>query len=142
MPTANLNAAVPTGVLPQTLSTAFSESREFPMLSKVYHDGTTERSLITDGVNNPRSIRTWKLTKRLTTVDLEALKSFYDAHQGGVIPFYFYDPFTEGEAIGSTYDATGDSETGRYTVKFINPTWQQEMTIHLTNSAISFMEVA
>jgi hypothetical protein len=142
MPTQNLNSAIPIGVLPQTLSTAFTESRFYPMLSNSYHDGTPELGLITDTVNNPRSIRTWTLSKRLKSVDLEALKTFFYAHQGAVIPFFYYDPFTEGEAIGSTYDETGDSETGRYTVKFVNTSWSQSMTIGLTNASISFMEVA
>lgn len=111
------------------------------MLSNSYHDGTPEVSLITDTVNVARSIRTWTLNKRLPTADLEALKSFYDAHNGGVIPFYFYDPFTEGEVIGSTYDETGDSETGRFIVKFLGTDWSQSITIGLTNASISFMEV-
>ena len=133
---------MPVGVLPQTLSTAFTESKIFPMLTNTYHDGTPETGLITDTVNNPRSIRTWTLSKRLKSVDLEALKSFYDSHHGAVIPFYFCDPFTEGETIGSTYDDTGDSEVGRYTVKFVTTQWSQSMTIGLSNTSLSFMEVA
>lgn len=142
MPTANLQAAVPVGVLPQTLSTAFTMSEIFPMLDNSYHDGTPEVFAITDTVNTPRPIHTWTLSKRLKSVDLEALKTFFEAHQGGVIPFYFYDPFTEGEAIGSTYDPTGSNGTGRHTVKFLNTEWSQSITIGLTNSSISFMEVA
>ena len=60
----NLSAASPSGVLPQTLSLNFVETRVFPMLTVSYHDGTTERSLIVDGVNPASSIRRWTLSKR------------------------------------------------------------------------------
>lgn len=142
MPTQNLDAAVPSGVLPQTLSLAFTRERVYPMLTQQYHDGTYERNLIKDGVNNPVSISTWKLSKRLALTDITVLKSFYDGQLGPLIPFYFYDPFTEGETIGSTYDPTGDSETGRFVVKFTNPTWSHTIGLAFTDAPISFIQIA
>jgi hypothetical protein len=40
----NIQAAVPSGVMPNTLSTAFTESRKYVQLQAQYHDGTIERS--------------------------------------------------------------------------------------------------
>jgi hypothetical protein len=47
-----------------------------------------------------------------------ALKAFWDWQQGGVIPFLFYN-LAEG-----TYDPSGNSTQGRYTVVF-RSNWSQ-----------------
>jgi phage-related protein len=140
----NLQAASPVDVMPQTLSTAFTEVRAFPNLSQVYHDGTTERSLIVDGVNNPVSLRNWKLSKRLTVDQLTTLRTFYEAHFGGLIPFFWYDPFepADGMPIGSNFDPTGDSEQGRHICRFTNQQWTQTTGLARTDTAIEFQEIA
>src|SRR5579864_8607357 len=101
----NLGFAVPSGVLPKSLCTAFTETRVLPTLVKQYHDGSTERSLIQDGVNPPESVRTWKQTRKLNETDSAALLAFFEGQQGGLIPFYFYDPYEAlpGSAIGSNW---------------------------------------
>jgi hypothetical protein len=135
----------------ETLSLAFTESRIFPMLAAQYHDGTTERSLIQDGVNNPESIRSWKLSKRLSAVvrpgetvsDYEALKDFFDAHQGG-IAFYFYVPWEQspGQPVGSNYDASGTSTQGRHVCRFTTQVWTESTGIAFTDVALEMIEVA
>ena len=40
----NIQNAIPSGVMPYALCTAFSESREYAQLQAQYHDGTMERS--------------------------------------------------------------------------------------------------
>ena len=55
---------------------------------------------------------------RLNGTKAAALKSFWDGQQGGVVPFVFYN------LIEGTYDPTGNSTPGRYTVAFRN-NWQQ-----------------
>jgi hypothetical protein len=40
----NIQSAVPSGLMPFALCTAFSESRECAQLQAQYHDGTTDRS--------------------------------------------------------------------------------------------------
>jgi hypothetical protein len=142
----NLIPAVvaPGAVLPQSLSTSFVAGRIFPLLSNMYNDGTFERSLIQDGVNPPRALRTWALAKRLTTAQLTALADFWDAQDGGLYPFYFYDPFDvlAGHQIGSNFDATGDNTQGRV-ICFFHGDWAQrsELGRH-TGPNLTLVEVA
>jgi hypothetical protein len=119
-----------TNVLPQGLCTSFVEIQQFPLLVQDYHDSTIERSLVTDTVNPPRPLRTWRLAKRVTTAQLTALLTFWEVTvSGGLNPFYFYDPFAAGVTpIGSNYDATGVSTTGRVTV-FFRGDWQHALGI-------------
>lgn len=116
-------------VLPQSLCTAFVRTENYPLLLTEYHDGTRERSLITDTLNAPRSARTWKLSQRLTTAQLTTLRTFWETTvMGGWLPAYFYDPFDASGAIGSNYDATGVSVTGRATV-FFRGKWEEQTAL-------------
>lgn len=99
--------------MPYALCTAFSESREYAQLQAQYHDGTTERSQLAAS-----SRRTFKVSQRLNATKAAALKTFWDGQQGGVVPFAFYN------LIEGTYDPSGNSSTGRYTVVFRN-NWSQ-----------------
>lgn len=109
-------------VFPNYLSTAFSESQVFPMLATSYHDGSSERALITDGVNPPRPAREWQVTKRLTAAQLSTLRTFWRTTvQGGLRPFYLYP-------VRSQYDASGTSTTGRVTV-FFRGQWSESVMI-------------
>lgn len=139
----NLAAAIVVGVLPQSLSTAFAESRIFPLMAVDYHDGTNERSIIQDGVNAPVSYRSWKQSKRLTTAQLSTLRTFYEAHNGGLVAFYWYNPFepTPGQKIGSNYDATGVSTQGRYTVVFRGD-WAEHTELGRSVTGLELMKVA
>jgi len=109
----SIQNAVPSGVMPYALCTAFSESREYVQLQAQYHDGTTERSQLTQ-----TSRKAFRLAQRLTASRAAALKTFWDAQQGGVVPFLFYN-LAEG-----AYDPTGNSTQGRYTVVF-RGNWSQ-----------------
>ena len=109
----NLQNAVPSGVMPYALCTAFSESREYAQLQAQYHDGTVQRSQLAQS-----SRRTFKVSQRLNATKAAALKTFWDGQQGGVVPFVFYN------LIEGAYDPTGNSVTGRYTVVF-RSNWQQ-----------------
>lgn len=139
----NIAAATPSGVLPQTLSLAFRETRELPMLSTQYHDGTTERSIITDTVNAPTSLRTWRIQKRLPAANAIALRAFYEGQNGGQVPFYFYNPFEPamGQPFGSNYDATGVSTQGRHTCVFRMQAWVGSTGIPFTEAAIEMAEI-
>lgn len=138
----NLASAAPSGVLPKSLSTAFTETRVLPMLVQKYHDGTSERSLIQDGVNIPESIRIWKLTRKLDATTMALLVTFFEGQQGGLTPFYFYDPYevTLGQKIGSNWDATGTSVEGRHVCVFRGD-WSQVTNIGRSEASIEFMEV-
>jgi hypothetical protein len=113
------------------------------MLAVTYNDGTFERSLIVDGVNPARSIRSYHLAKRLSRADLATLKTFWEAHAGGV-PFYFYDPFDvlPGRQVGSNYDATGAATQGRVTCIFANPLWTETVGMARVDTSIELREVA
>jgi hypothetical protein len=140
-----LASVVPGTVFPQTLSLAYSESQSFPQLSNTYHDGTIQQSLIQDGVNLPRPIRVWKLTKRLTAAQIATLETFWQTSaSGGLNPFYFYSPFdqTPGQPIGSNYDPTGSSTQGRVTVVFSSPAFSSTVLIGLGNiGELSLLEI-
>ena len=107
--------------MPASLSTAFTELREYAQLQNQYHDGTIHRSQLAQ-----TSRRTFRLSKRLSAPVLSALYSFSVSQKGGLTPFAFYSPFevTSGQQIGSNYDPTGNSTQGRVTVVFRGP-WAQ-----------------
>jgi len=117
--------------MPYALCTAFSESREYAQLQAQYHDGTTERSQLAQ-----TSRKAFKLAKRLTATLAITLKAFWDGQQGGVVPFLFYN-LAEG-----TYDPTGNSTQGRYTVVF-RGNWSQTTGMLRTDvPQIDLVEVA
>jgi len=127
----NIQIAVPVGLLPFSLCTAFSEAREYSQLQAQYHDGTTERSQLAQ-----TSRRTFKLAKKLTASLAFTLKAFWDSQQGGIVPFLFYN-LAEG-----AYDATGNSTHGRYTVVF-RGAWAQTTGILRTDvPQLELIEVA
>jgi hypothetical protein len=117
--------------MPYSLSISFSESREYAQLQAQYHDGTTERGQLAQ-----TSRKAFKLAQRLTAARAIALKAFWDGQQGGVVPFLFYN-LAEG-----TYDATGNSTQGRYTVVF-RGSWSQTTGLLRTDvPQIELVEVA
>jgi len=125
----NLQSASLNGVMPASLSTAFTESREYAQLQNQYRDGTIQRSQLAQ-----TSRRTFRLSKRLDASVLSALYSFWVSQKGGLTPFAFYNPFevTAGQQIGSNYDATGNSTQGRVTVVFRGP-WAQATDLARSN---------
>jgi len=127
----NLAPAAPSGVMPYALCTAFSESREYTQLQAQYHDGTVQRSQLASS-----SRRTFKLSQRLNATKVAALKTFWDSHQGGGVPFLFYN-LAEGP-----YDSTGNATLGRYTVVF-RGNWSQSTGMQRTDvPQIELVEVA
>ena len=89
------------------ICTAFAESLEYVQIQSQYYDGTIQRSQLAQ-----TSRRTFTLAQRLTAAQVAALKALWDSQQGGATPFVFYN------LIESAYDPTGNSSTGRYTVRF------------------------
>ena len=127
----NIQNSVPTGVMPYSLCTAFSEAREYAQLQASYHDGTVERSQLA-----ATSRHTFTLSKRLTATAAAALKTFWDGQGGGLIPFLFYN------LIEGPYDPTGEATLGRYTVVF-RGNWSQATGLLRTDiSQIELVEVA
>jgi len=134
----NLAYASPSGVLPESLCTAFTELREYAQLQGQYHDGTIQRSQLAQ-----TSRKTFRLTKRLSAAALATLKAFWDSQNGGLTPFLFYNPFEPGSGlqIGSNYDPTGAGTVGRYIVVF-RGAWSQATDVCRTNvGALDLVEV-
>jgi hypothetical protein len=116
------------------LCTAFQQTREIAVQGNEYRNGESQRAL-----QVASSRRKWALAVRLSGSALAALRSFYLARRGGTEPFYYYDPFAV-VPIGSNYDPTGASATGRVTVRFEGP-WQQSMGMARTDVQIQLVEV-
>ena len=105
-------------------------------LQSQYHDGTTHRRQLAQ-----TSRRTFKLAKRLASSDLATLKAFYDQQQGGMTPFFFYNPW-DGTPTGSNYDASGKSKAGRCTVVFRAGWLQMTGLVHTNIPQLELIEVA
>jgi hypothetical protein len=156
MPGSLALASVAAGaVFPQSLCTSYTESQSYPVLTNQYKDGTLQISLIQDGVNLPRTLRVWKLSKKLTVTQLATLQAFYYQMQQGTgtppgttqpptQPFYFYSPFdqTPGTPIASNYDPTGVSVIGRVTVNFKGDFSFTVQLLRVEVSDLSLVEVA
>jgi len=127
----NLQQAAPNGVMPRALCTAFSESREYVQLQTQFHDGAIQRSQLSQ-----TSRRTFSLAQRLTAALAIALKAFWDNQQGGAVPFVFYN------LIEGSYDPTGNSTQGRYTVRF-QGAWSQNTGLARTDiPQLQLIEIA
>jgi hypothetical protein len=127
----NIQNAEPNGVMPYALCSAFSESREYAQLQTQYHDGAVQRSQLAQ-----TSRHTFSLSQRLTAALAIALKAFWDNQQGGTVPFVFYN------LIEGTYDPTGNSTPGRYTVRF-QGSWSQNTGLARTDvPQLQLIEVA
>ena len=136
----NLQSAAPSGVLPASLCTAFTEAREYAQLQNQYHDGTIQRSQLAQ-----TSRRTFRQNKRLSASAVATLYSFLASHNGGLTPFAYYNPFdvADGQQPGSNYDPTGNSTQGRVTVVFRNSVWAQSTGLCRTDvQGMELVEVA
>lgn len=130
----SIQSAVPATVLPHFLSRSFTRVQEYPVLENEYRNGESQRSV---QANNSR--KQWRLAKRLTPTQLDALRSFYDARDGSVEPFYFYDPYETEPKF--TSDPTGVATTGRYTVRF-DCDWNQSCGPGRADVHIELIELA
>lgn len=133
MPGSVQNAA-PATVLPQSLCRAFVHERAYPLIENEYRNGESQRFVL--GTN---SRKRWQLGKRLTPSALQTLRTFYEARDGPVEPFYFYDPYETNPKF--SYDPTGHVTTGRYTVRF-NSDWQQSCGPGRSDVQIELVEIA
>jgi phage-related protein len=125
---------MPATVLPQSLCRAFVHTREYPAIDNEYRNGESQRS-----VESATSRKRWRLAKRLTPAQLQALRSFYEARNGPAEPFYFYDPYETNPKF--CYDSTGQAVAGRYTVRF-NCEWSQSLSPGRAEVEIELVEIA
>ncbi|HOK47442.1 MAG TPA: DUF2460 domain-containing protein [Bryobacteraceae bacterium] len=130
----SIQNAVPTGVLPQSLCRAFVHTREYPVIDNEYRNGESQRS-----AQASTSRKRWRLAKRLTPAQLQALRAFYEARNGPAEPFYFYDPYETSPKF--SYDPAGQATQGRYAVRF-NCEWSQSVLSGRAEVEIELVEVA
>lgn len=126
--------ATPATVMPQSLSRAFAHERAYPLIENEYKNGESQRAVL--AVN---SRKRWRLAKRLPPAALQSLRDFYDARNGVTEAFYFYDPYETGPQF--SYDPTGQSTVGRYTVRF-NSEWNQSCEPGRATVNVELIELA
>ena len=126
--------ATPATVLPQSLSRAFAHERTYPLIHNEYKNGESQRS-----VETSTSRQRWRLAKRLTPAQLQALQAFYEARNGPAEPFYFYDPYETNPKF--SYDPAGQAVQGRHTVRF-NCEWSQSVSPGRAEVEIELVEIA
>jgi hypothetical protein len=135
----NILAAVPNGVMPFTLCTAFSEAREYAQLQNQYRDGTIQRAQLAQ-----TSRRIFRPNMRLDAALLSTLYTFLTSQNFGMTPFLFYNPFDvlAGQQVGSNFDATGNNTQGRVTV-VLRGNWAQATDVCRSNvQGLQLVEVA
>jgi hypothetical protein len=120
--------ATPTTVLPNSLSTVFSEQRAVVQRVNEYRGGEAQRMVLV-----ATSRRTFVQTKRLDPTNLLLLRTFRDTVKHGA--FYFY------HCKEGVFDATGVLTAGRYTVRF-DGSWSQTSYIPRTEAQITLVETA
>lgn len=120
--------------MPASLSRAFLHEREYPVIENEYPTGESQRSVLAGS-----SRRRWRLSKRLTAAQLQALRNFYDARKGPEEAFWFYDPYESVPRFSS--DPTGASPFGRYAVRF-SGRWEQSMQLGRIEVSIELVEVS
>ena len=126
--------AVPVGVLPLSLSRAFTHARQHTVIGNDYANGESQRSVLTTS-----SRKQWKLSKRLTATVLATLRTFYNDHKGPLISFYFYDPWQTDPMF--SYDPNGEALTGRYTVRFAGG-WKESVGVARHDVELELVELA
>lgn len=135
MPGSVANAVVST-VMPALLASQFVRSDSWAVQQVAYANGEIEsRSQVTS------SLRRWEADLIGDADALADWKDFWEATKHAA--FYFYDPFepVSGQPIGSNFDATGVSTTGRFKVCW-EGSWRQQMTLGRFSARMVLREVA
>jgi hypothetical protein len=125
----SLNPAVSIGTLPHSVSTKFTEAHGIPMNINRYRDNSSQRTSLATGVR-----KSWKIAKRLDSLNLGLLRTFFYSANGGA--FYFYNPSETNPPF--TNNPTGTA--GRYLVRFNND-WSQTNELGRISTAIELVEV-
>lgn len=124
-----------TEVMPLSLCRAFRHERDYPIWENEFPNGESIRRKRASS-----SRKSWRLAKALTATQLADLRDFYEARSGSLEPFFFYDGTDT--ATAWAYDATGVATTGRYTVRFNDAKWGQDVTLPRAGVDITLIEVS
>jgi hypothetical protein len=131
MPAGIVRSAIPTAVLPLSLSRAFVESQAYPARVNEYHDGSSQRTAMLASAR-----RSWQLAKHLPAASMSDLLDFWQAQ--GIGGFYFYNPKETSPAFSC--DPTGAAVAGRYRVRFASA-WSQTVGIGMSDANVELVEI-
>ena len=127
-------AAAPTLVCPKLLCSAFQQTQAWTVDENRYKDASLQSRAISTA---PR--HRWQLTSRRTAAQLTALRNFYLAVGGPWKEFFFYDLYLTVPIF--SYDPTGFSSAGRFTVCFEGP-FHQALDLGRNPAQLALVEVS
>lgn len=131
--------AVATTVLPWNTARGFVREREWLLDENEYvGDGGSQRR---DRVATSR--KSWRLTQRLTATALAELRTFWEARNGELEAFLFYDVMERRqEGLTPLYDETGVATgAGKYAVRFAEGVWEQDVELGRSGLGLVLQEV-
>ena len=104
----NVSQALATTVLPYALAAEYVECRTWPVIENgPFPDGSYLKR-----VQGAADRREWRLGRRPTGAQYDALLAFWTARRGPHQAFYFYP-------VQAQHDGTGVSAAGRFLVRFL-----------------------
>jgi hypothetical protein len=127
----NITPAVPVGVMPFGLCSAFAEEMRIESVVNTYPDGSSDRAAL---AATPRHF--FRFTRPVTSAQFTALQSFYLAHPAD--PFYFYN--LRETVPPWTWDPSGNNPSGRYVCVFDGP-WSDQVGMGRSSVSLSLREV-
>jgi hypothetical protein len=121
----NVQNASFNGVLPWSLSTSFTEVREWPALvSGDYKDGSSQRQEQAES-----SRKSYQLGKRLTPAAMDTLRAFYLANVGRAFKVY-------------TKKSDYDDANANFKLMRFEGGWNEEYGLGRSNISLQLVEVA
>lgn len=107
----NVQTATVSGVLPWAACSSMRRTETLEWRSNELSGG--ERVV---ALESPEPRRRWEMSRDADQSELNAMITFYRNHRAAA--FYFYDV---ADTVGCSYDATGNSATGRFKCVFAGP---------------------
>lgn len=135
--------AVPNGVMPRFLSSAFTSVDTYEARINEYPDGTSQRDTETDNFQ-----RRWRLRANLPPAVAAAVRSFLAARWNEAFWFYDAQSYVAEGGIGElettdpigNFDETGEDVVGRWLVR-LEGGWSQSKPVGIGEAPIELVEV-
>lgn len=134
----SVDNAAPTTVLPRLDGFRIMREREWSVRANEYLDGRAQ--VAKDFATSRKRL---SCSCRLTASVLTAMREFYEARRGPLEPFIVYDMRERAEeGLTPLYDDTGVAAgAGKYTVRFLNSTWDQAIRVSRGEVTFAVVEV-
>ncbi len=120
----NVQNAVYSGTLPWSLSTSFTETREWAILIAEYKDGSSQRNPLAE-----TSRKKYAFSKRLTAAQMTTLRNFFISSVGKAFKVY---------TKKSDYDAANSS----FKLMRFDGGWSEEIQLGRSTTSIQLVELA